>query len=339
VRVALFFAVCVLVAKPVRAEVHLGRASLEVTRSGKAADSCPDEATFAASVARMMHTDAAVSSIRVTVVMRAETDRVDGSVTMEADGAVTMERRLHGKACHDVGEGLALIVALAIDPLADPALPALPPVVPTKVETPIPQPEVPVHRTEAPRVAAKVHVHPPTPVQPFYYGGPLVAARLMWGVEPGSTGEIVLGAEVGWRGRWAPSMRIDGGPLVTTSIVAGGGTVVFSGGDIEAVGCPLAIAIPKLAFVASACLSGGATIVATRSVGFAVQRDTTSTIGFLGATLSMRARIVGPLGVILEGGLRFPLDSFEWDVQGYGAIGKTSPVAGTTSIGLDIWVP
>jgi hypothetical protein len=326
----LVLAPCLLVAAPARAEQTIGAISIDVATTGARASTCPDEPTFVAAVGRMMHRDVATTAGHVAVAIRAEPDRVEGSITMtEPGGTVTMQRKLHGKECRDVGEGLALVVALAIDPLADPSLPALPP--PAKVPSPPPPP---------PRKPAAAPPPPPRAKEgTAFHVGPMAAARLTWGIQPVDAVELALGVEGAvQRGRWVPSARIDGGPAGTTSVAAGGGTVVFSGGEINALVCPAAFALSSLFTVLGACLSGGAAIVATRSIGYAVQHDTTSAVGYLGATVMLRARIAGPLGVVIEGGLRFPLESFEWDVQGYGAIGKTSEVVGTTAIGLDFLV-
>lgn len=337
-RFALFIvAWCALTALPARAGESLGATSIEVKRTGEAAESCPDEATFVAAVARMMHRELAAGPSMVTVAMHAEPERVDGSVTMkEARGAVVMERRLHGKRCRDVGEGLALIVALAIDPLADPSLPTLPE--PERLVVPPPPPwlvAAPVKQPSAPSPAPQVEEP-----RAFHFA-PVVGARLTWGLEPVSTEEVVLGVEGGWRrGRWTPSLRLDGGPLATTSIAAGDGSVVFSGAEIEAVACPAAFTVGStFTLVAAACFSGGAMIVSTRSIGYAIEHSTSSAIWFLGPTLLARVGVAGPLGVVIEAGLRLPLASFEWDVQGYGAIGQTAAIAGTTAIALDLRVP
>jgi len=288
----------------------------------------------------MMHREVAASVGTVVVAMNAEPERAFGSVTMsEVGGAVTMQRKLHGKRCRDVGEGLALIVALAIDPLADPSVPALPE--PERLVAP-PPPAWTIATPSPPRA----HERPSEPVAPppsrgSFHVAPLAGARVTWGLEPVSAAEIVVGMEIGLtRDRWAPTARIEGGPIASASIVAGDGTVVFSGGEINTVACPAAITFGSaFALVLAVCLSGGVAIVSTRSIGYAVPHDTTAAIGFLGPALRARLRVAGPIGVVLEGGVRAALGSFDWEVQGYGSIGATAPIAGTTALGVDVWLP
>jgi hypothetical protein len=314
------FCIVLGAAATARAEQTIGATSIAVTTAGAAADACPDEKTFVAAVARMMHRDAVATVGRIVVTIHAEPDRVDGTITTEAT-----ERKLHGKQCHDVSEGLALVVALTIDPLADPSLPAL-------VEPPPPIKEAPPPPPPPPRK--------PVVTRTAFYAAPIAGARMIWGIAPVDAIELLLGAQVGaLRGRWAPSIRIDGGPLGTTSVQASGGTVVVSGGELDVTACPATFQTGSLVHVVvGGCLSGGATIVSTRSIGYTVEHDTTTPVGWIGVTLFFRARIAGPVGVFLDAGLRVPFEQLVWEVKDFGPIGSTSPVAGTAAIGLDFWV-
>ncbi len=319
---AVIFCIVLGATTTARAELAIGQTSIAVTTTGAAAAACPDEKTFVAAVARMMHHDAVASVGRIVVTIHAEPDRVDGTITTEAT-----ERKLHGKQCHDVSEGLALVVALTIDPLADPSLPALvepPPKIEETKETPPPPP--PVRKPAATRTT--------------FYAAPIVGARMIWGIAPVDAIELLVGAQVGaLHGRWAPSIRIDGGPFGTTSVQASGGTVVVSGGELDLTACPATFQTGSLVHVVvGGCLSGGATIVSTRSIGYTVEHDTTTPVGWVGFTLFFRARIAGPVGVFLDAGLRVPFEQLVWEVQDFGPIGRTSPVAGTAAIGLDFWV-
>jgi hypothetical protein len=310
-----------------RADELIGRTSIAFDRRGSGAASCPDEKQFAAAVSRMTRADAAPTEGSLTVVVRAEPGHVDGTVTMTAaGGGVMMERKLHGKDCKDVSEGLALIVALTIDPLADPSVPALP--LPTATTTPPPPPP---ERKRAPPIAPKspscCHV------------ALLTGARVGWGLTPVDGASLLVGLEAGLqRDRWTPSVRITGGPIMHTALGAGGGTVVFAGGDFDVLACPAAFAVGSY-FTVGGCLSGGATLVSTRSAGFAVLHTSSTFIGYLGVSLAFRAALAGPLGLVLEGGLRFPLQSFIWEVEGFGAVDQTSPVVGSTSVALDLRFP
>jgi len=322
---AIVVALIVFCAAPsARADQTIGGSTIAVKRTGARADACPDETTFVAAVARMMHRDAAANVGRVEVEMNAGRDRVEGSITTsEPGGTVTMQRKLHGKECHDVSEGLALIVALTIDPLADPSLPALETPATPKVEAPPPPPP--------PREVAPA---PPAPERTAFYGALITGARMTWGIAPLDTIELVVGAQAGMqRGRWAPSIRIEGGPLGTSSVQAGSGTVVISGSEIGALLCPATFAFGRV--VVGGCVSGGATIVTTRSIGYTIPHDSTTPVGHLGVTVALHAQITGPLGVFFDAGLRFPLESIAWEVDAVGPIGRTSPVAGTAAIGLD----
>jgi hypothetical protein len=320
----------VLVAPRALADQTIGSTTIAVTATGARAETCPDEPTFVAAVARMMHRDAAANVGRIVVEMRAERDRVEGSITTsEPGGTVTMQRKLHGKECHDVSEGLALIVALTIDPLADPSLPAIAPETP-KVETP-PPPPPPPPRIQKPTQAAPREEERTTK----FYGALVTGARMTWGVAPLDTIGLAIGAQFGMeRGRWAPSVRIEGGPLGNASVQAGTGTVVVSGGEIGALICPATFTLGSRVVVGG-CVSGGATIVVTRSIGYTVSHDTTTPVGHLGVALALHAQITGPLGVFFDAGLRFPLESIAWEVDAVGPIGRTSPVAGTAALGLD----
>src|SRR5262249_35560104 len=115
-------------------------------------------------------------------------------------------------------------------------------------------------------------------------------------------------------------------------------TVVVGGGEVNANVCPASF-LAGSAVTLGGCACGGAAFVSTRSIGYPFTGTTETTVGYLGVTLLFRAQIFGPLGIIVEGGLRFPLGGLVGEVEGVGPIERTATIAGTVAMGLDLRLP
>jgi hypothetical protein len=334
---ATFAAAIVALAAPARAEQAIGDSAIAFATSGATPDACPDERTFVAAVARLLHRvpgDTGVAPrLRIEASVEAHADVVDGRVTARQtevgadplgphDVTPAMKRTLRGVTCREVSEGLALVVALTIDPLADPTAhvtmePEPPqPVAPPPKERPI--------ATPAPRPA------PESSIQ----AAPRLGARVSPSLLPVTNAELFFGGAVGLRAAPHSSLLLDVGALLPSDELAAGGAVSFSGLEANGLLCPAWLHV-RGAMEVAPCAGGGATYVSTAASGFARSASTHATVWYLGASALARVALTRQLGLTLEVGARALPTLYTWEIVGFGALGRTARIVGTASLAID----
>ena len=222
----------------------------------RASDGCPDSATFMAAV----HQRAARARLalpgegaRTFVVVVDAGPPASGQVTIRQDGQSQGSRHMQAESCAEVADALALVVALAVEPIGSP------PPAPAPHSDPLPTVQSPAggdsRAQSQPRQEASV--------KGVYFAGADFAA--VTGVAP----SVLLGASpfVGWLATGVsiqPSARIAFERTASGTLGVQGGDAVFTWtvGRLDA--CPLGGARGTLRLAACARLEAGTLEVSGR---------------------------------------------------------------------------
>jgi hypothetical protein len=277
------------------------RATLEYVRQGRAAEECPDEATFRALVAAKLGYDpfggGAPSSLRV-VFRRAGAD-LSGNLTLGSGGGVRGERTIRAAAgeCDELAASLALAAAVAVDPDSvaqratpqavepAPAAPAPPPAPPESSPPAAQAKQEPVRRAE-PAASEEMHAT----IGPRWSAGMFVP----WGLTPGVTAGVRAG--VGLDGdAWL--VGLEGSATLESTKASDAGTVTARSFD--------------------AALVAGFRATLTKNVALAL--CVAGRLGVLRSDAEDVSRASPQSDLIASVGPRAGVELFPWRAVGFGA--------------------
>jgi len=293
----------------------VGRAAAaepQITLVWSAPPSCPDRSAVLAQIERMVGVPPkAPVSANVTI-----DERDDGfDVTLELHGGAEGRRALHAATCAAAARGAALLVALAIDPSADPTAPAEPaPRPPPPPPPPAPAPPPPAPRAPAPSPT-------PGPEVRAYVGASVTRA-----IAPGVATALVLGARVSWRG-----LRLDVEGELAPALGATSPTLPGVGADLRAYALAARTCILHTfgSIEGAGCVALRGTRLEGEATGVTEPTPGGVTVLALEPGLSVRVPARARLGLSVDGAAVLPLTRPELVVtRGAEAepIGKVAPI-------------
>jgi hypothetical protein len=185
---------------------------------------CPSEAEFAWQVRARIRQDAAPAR-KYAVVLTVEGPRARGTLRVEEQSRNTV-REISGASCDEIAEGLALILALVIDPGArtDPARELPPPPPPERA----PEPKCPPMPTPV-RVVDEPRLRTPRSTGGFSIdAGASFVARSALASATAGAGDVFLEGGIDRPGSFSPRLRLAFEYAKSSPEVESAGTAQFS---------------------------------------------------------------------------------------------------------------
>ena len=298
----------------------------------RAPQGCPTAARFWDRVrgrtrrARIAKAGEAARLVRVIIVPD-EGSRVSGSVTIDENGGVAARREVGGGACADVADALALVVALAIDPLAQ--LTAAP------VEEPSPDPRPRDLQVIDEEDVARQRRPPPPPPTRWRLGLGAQVAMAMGSAPNALFGAALFGELRAPSTRGAVRLSLEG---ATSSSTLGPAEARFTlwGGRLDA--CPVGVAAGAFGIEPCAAFEAGAMVAA----GAAVQNAQTHVRPWLAPGAILRARwsfAPARLHVEAEGGALFAIVRDEYFFQPQTSVYAVPLVGARAAVGVGVAFP
>jgi hypothetical protein len=188
---------------------------------------CPSEAAFSWQVRARVRQDAAPAR-KYAVVLTVDGSRARGTLRVEEESRNTV-REISGASCDEIAEGLALILALVIDPGArtEPAR-ELPPPPPERLAEPKPSPVGPAMISNGGQDVAPLQRNPRPAQRLSVAAGGWAVARSA--TAPGTTpaGDVFLEGGLDRPGGFSPHLRLTLEYAQSSPVVDAAGTAQFS---------------------------------------------------------------------------------------------------------------
>lgn len=310
--------------------------------SWKAPSECPTEANLVPSLLAAVRRGPVKERVTATAVVDGQGDRWRAELTMSA-GTWTSTRAVDGDTCRGVADAVLLIVALAVNPSADEASPALPAPPPPTPPTPPPLPApavvtpLPVALPRPAKEVDKARIPPPAPANEPRRGKVHVGVSFV--VDGSTLPTVGFGAEV--MGGWAFSrLNLD---LATSFLAPESATLAADasqGARIESLelrGRACYALLKWGVFTVAPCAGGGVQWLIARGFG-ATQGVASATDEIAVATLGVPvlARISRHFGLHLAVEAVIPFTRPTFTIVNAGSVYQSAAVSVRTSVGVDL---
>jgi hypothetical protein len=299
---------------------------------------CPNSGDVIAAVGKLVGESARTAGpLHAHAVVRAAGDS-RFRVALDIDRSGTLgTRALDAESCDAAGDAVALMIAIALDPMLSSAPPAAAPAeVPAETPSTVPAPAQPLVQSQADPAAMPLeHASTSTPAQTDAAAPPLELAL----VAVGDVGTLPapsagVGGLAGWRrGR----LRLEGGALyvpsqrATLAASARGGTFSLTAGQLRA--CASVLDRGRLSL--APCV--GMELDVMHGEGFGVDVPLTADGTWFAGTAGGIARLA--LG---GGGLRIGVDGVmptsrpQFELAGIAAVHRPAAMSARLALGLDV---